>query len=78
MCPAYDAAMSLASYPALKKLPNRQKLELADALWQAGISDATPVTAKQKKLLDARWDDYQAGKTKRISISELEKRLAKP
>ena len=75
---AYAAAMTLASFPALKKLPNRQKLELADALWQAGISDATPVNAKQKKLLDARWADYQAGKSKRISIAELEKRLAQP
>jgi len=26
---AYAAAMTLASFPALKKLPNRQKLELA-------------------------------------------------
>ncbi len=70
--------MTLASFPALKKLPNRKKLELADALWQAGISDATPVTTKQKKLLAARWADYQAGKSKRISIAEMEQRLAKP
>lgn len=69
--------MTLAAYPALKKLPNRQKLELADALWQAGISDATSVTSKQKKLLDARWADYQAGNAKRISMAELERRLAK-
>ena len=52
--------------------------KLADALWQAGISDATPVNDKQKKLLDARWADYRAGRSKRISIAELEQRLAKP
>ena len=69
--------MTLTSYPELMKLPDRQKLALADALWQAGISDATPIAAKQKKLLDTRWAVYRAGKTKRITLEELDRRLAK-
>jgi putative addiction module component (TIGR02574 family) len=69
--------MTLTSYPELMKLPDRQKLALADALWQAGISDATPIAAKQKKLLDTRWAAYRAGKTKRITLEELGRRLAK-
>ncbi len=67
--------MTLASFPALQKLPNRQKLELADALWRAGISDATPVTAEQRKELDRRWADFRTGKAKAISLAELERRL---
>ena len=67
--------MSLASYPELKKLPRHQKLKLADELWQAGVSDAMPVSATQKRMLDARWSDYQKGEAKRISMAELERRL---
>lgn len=70
--------MTLTRYPELMKLSDRQKLALADALWQAGIGAATPVAAQQKKLLDSRWTDYRAGKTKRITQDELERRLAKP
>lgn len=69
--------MTLTSYPELMKLPDRQKLMQYDALWQAGISDATPIAAKQKKLLDTRWAVYRAGKTKRITLEELDRRLAK-
>ena len=70
--------MTLTSYPELMKLPGSQKLALADALWQAGISDATPVSAPQKKLLDSRWAASRSGKTKQISLEELDRRLAKP
>ncbi len=70
--------MTLTSYPELMKLPDRQKLALADALWQAGIGETAPVTARQKKLLDSRWAAYRAGKTKRLSLEELDRRLAKP
>lgn len=67
--------MTLASFPELKRLPRQQKLKLADELWQAGVSDSTPVSTEQKRLLDSRWADYQAGRTKRISLKELDKRL---
>jgi putative addiction module component (TIGR02574 family) len=69
--------MTLASFPELKKLPSRQKLKLADELWQAGVTDSMPIPAEQKKMLDARWASYRAGATKRISMSELERRLEK-
>ena len=67
--------MSLASFPELKKLPRRQKLRLADELWQAGVSDKMPVTLAQKRLLDTRWASYRSGKSKRLSLAELERRV---
>ena len=67
--------MSLASYPELTKLPPREKMKLADELWQAGVSDEMPVPAEQKKMLDSRWAAYRAGKIKRISMEEMERRL---
>jgi putative addiction module component (TIGR02574 family) len=68
--------MTLASFPELQKLPRRQKLRLADELWQAGVSDKMPVTLAQKRLLDARWAAYRSGKCKRLSMAELERRVA--
>jgi putative addiction module component (TIGR02574 family) len=69
--------MKLANYPELMKLPKSEKLKLADELWLAGISDAMPVPAEQARTLDARWASYRTGKTKRISMAELERRLKK-
>lgn len=69
--------MTLASFPDLQKLTRRQKFQLADDLWQAGVSDSMPVTAEQKDLLDARWSAYRAGTIKRISLAELKRRLGK-
>lgn len=69
--------MNLASFPELKKLPRDQKLKLADELWQAGMSDSTPVSTGQAATLDERWAAYKAGKIKRISMAELARRLNK-
>lgn len=69
--------MTHASFPELKKLSRRQKLKLADELWQAGVSDSIPVPAEQKKLLDSRWSAYKAGKAKRISMAELNRRASR-
>ena len=69
--------MTLASFPDLKKLPNNQKLKLADELWRSGVSDSMSVLADQKKLIDSRWNDYRSGKSKRISMVELEARVLK-
>jgi len=66
---------ALAAFPALKKLPRRKKLALAEELWLAGIDDSMPVSHAHKTLLDGRWKAYRAGKAKRITLKELERRL---
>jgi putative addiction module component (TIGR02574 family) len=70
--------MTLADFPQLQKLPKRQRFQLADALWLSGIDDAAPVSPAHKHLLDTRWQSYRAGQTKRITLAELERRLARP
>ena len=67
--------MTLAAFPELRKLSSSERLKLADELWQSGISDATRVPVRQQKILTERWSAYKSGKMKRISISELSKRL---
>ena len=71
-------AMMLTDFPELKKLPKKRRLQLADELWLSGVDDSTPVSPAHKNLLDARWRSYKSGRTKRITLAELERRLARP
>jgi len=69
--------MTLARFPELKKLPKRQRLKLAEELWFSGVDDSMPVESLDKQLLEERWNAYRAGKIKRISLNELERRLSR-
>jgi len=69
--------MALAQFPELLKLPKRQKLKLAEELWRAAVDDTLPVSAEDRAVLDSRWKAYRAGKTERISLEELERRVAR-
>jgi hypothetical protein len=67
--------MTLARFPQLKKLSKRQRLKLAEELWFSGVDDSLPVAPLDKRVLEERWSVYRAGKAKRISLNELERRL---
>jgi putative addiction module component (TIGR02574 family) len=69
--------MALAQFPELRKLPKREKLKLAEELWRAAVDDSLPVSTEDRALLDSRWKTYRAGKTQRISLDELERRVAR-
>jgi hypothetical protein len=68
---------SLADFPELARLPKARRMKLADELWMSGIGDETRVPQWHQETLDQRWQDYRAGKTKRLTLKELEGRLAK-
>ena len=68
--------MALARFPELRKLPTRQKLKLAEELWREAVDDSVAVSADDRALLDSRWKAYRAGKVERISLQELERRVA--
>ena len=69
--------MSLTDFPDLTRLPKGQRRKLADELWQSSVDDGTKVPVWHQEVLDQRWSDYRSGKAKRISLKELERRLAK-
>lgn len=69
--------MTLAHFPELTKLPKRQRMKLAEELWFSGVDDSLPVNPAHKKILDERWTAYKSGKVKRITLIELERRLAR-
>lgn len=68
---------SLAAFPELARLTKAKRLKLADELWMSGIGDETRAPQWHQETLDQRWKDYQAGKTKRLTLKQLEQRLAK-
>jgi putative addiction module component (TIGR02574 family) len=70
--------MTLASFPQLRRLPPRQRLKLAEALWDSAISDDLPVPATHKKLLRERRDAYQRGELGVISMAELRASIRRP
>jgi hypothetical protein len=42
------------------------------------ITAERPVPQWHQETMDQRWKDYQAGKTKRMTLKQLEQRLATP
>lgn len=73
----YRFDMTLANFPELTKLPKRQRLKIAEELWFSGVDDTLAVSASHRTTLDERWSAYQAGRAKRVSLAELERRLAR-
>ena len=69
--------MTLANFPELTKLSKRQRMKLGEELWFSGVDDSLPAHPVHKKILDERWSAYKAGKVKRITLPELERRIAR-
>lgn len=69
--------MALARFPELQKLTKNQKLKLAEELWLDAVDDPKKMSAKHRRLVDARWGAYRTGKVKRISMAELEARVGR-
>jgi len=69
--------MKLADFPALAKLPRRQRLELAEELWFSGVDDGWPVSKSHRAILDQRWSAYKKGRVRRLTLSELERRVSR-
>ena len=70
--------MKLRELPQIMALSPEEKLDLIDELWesiypgmdQGGVSD------EEKKLLDARWENYLKNPESALSIEQFESLLA--
>ena len=69
--------MSLTDFPELARLSKAKRMKLADELWMSSVGDSSQVPRWHQETLDQRWSDYQNGKTKRLTLRQLEQRLAK-
>jgi len=67
--------MTLTDFPQLKRLSPRQRLSLAEALWDSAVSDALPVPATHKRLIRSRRAAYERGELATLTMDELRKSL---
>ena len=69
--------MSLDHFPELARLPKRERMQLADELWLSCMDDRNKTPKWHQETLEQRWSGYSIGNVKRISLKELECRVAK-
>jgi putative addiction module component (TIGR02574 family) len=71
--------MKLADLPEVRALSAREKLELADELWQdaAHDLDSLEVTPAEKKLLDERWAAYIRDPSSALTLEQFKAKVKK-
>ena len=67
--------MTLADFPQLKRLPARQRLKLAEQLWDSAAKESLPVPASHKQIIRTRRKAYEAGKVAILTMTELKKSI---
>jgi putative addiction module component (TIGR02574 family) len=70
--------VTLADFPQLKRLPSRQKLKLAEQLWDSAAKDSMAVPASHKRLIQSRRKAYQQGQIATLTMDELKKSIKRP
>jgi putative addiction module component (TIGR02574 family) len=71
--------MKLADFPEVQALSAREKLELADELWQDAAHDleSLEVSAAEKKLLDERWAAYRRDPSSALTLEQFKAKVKK-
>jgi putative addiction module component (TIGR02574 family) len=67
--------MSLTDFPHLKRLPARDRLKIAEELWDSAATDALPVPASHKSLVRSRRAAYARGEVKTVTVAELKRSI---
>ena len=71
--------MKLADLPEVKALSPREKLQLADELWQDAAQDleSLEVSPAEKKLLDERWAAYLKDPSSALTLEQFDAKVKK-
>ena len=69
--PEQISRMTLTDFPQLRRLPARQRLSLAEALWDSAARDSLPVPASHKRLIRSRRAAYERGEITTLTMAEL-------
>ena len=67
--------MTLANFPQLKRLPARERLKIAEELWDSAASNALPVPESHKKVIRSRRAAYESGTIGTVTMPELAKSI---
>jgi putative addiction module component (TIGR02574 family) len=65
--------MTLADFPALKRLSRPARLKIAEELWDSAASDDLPVPESHQSLIRARRAAYNRGEAKTVTMAELKR-----
>jgi len=71
--------VKLADLPQVRSLPAREKLELADELWQdaAHELETSEVTPAERQLLDKRWAAFLRDPSSGLTLEQFKERVKK-
>jgi putative addiction module component (TIGR02574 family) len=67
--------MKLADFPELTRLTPRQRMQVAEELWDSAASDVLPVPAGHKRLIRSRRAAYERGEMGTMTVGELKKSI---
>jgi putative addiction module component (TIGR02574 family) len=67
--------MKLADFPELARLTARQRMQVAEELWDSAASDALPVPIAHKRLIRSRRAAYERGEMGTVTMTELKKSI---
>ncbi len=70
--------MTLANFPQLKRLPPRQRLQLAEQLWDSAASSTMAVPASHKRLIRSRRKVYEQDQVATLTMDELKRSIRRP
>jgi putative addiction module component (TIGR02574 family) len=73
--PEQISRMTLTDFPQLRRLPARQRLSLAEALWGSAASDSLPVPVSHQRLICSRRASYERGEVAMLTMAELRKSI---
>jgi putative addiction module component (TIGR02574 family) len=73
----YGIRMKLADLPQVRSLPAREKLELAEELWQdvAHELESLEVTPAERELLDERWAAYLRDPSLALTLEQFQAKV---
>jgi putative addiction module component (TIGR02574 family) len=69
------AAVTLANFPTLKKLPARMRLKIAEELWDSAVGDNLPVPASHKSVIRSRRAAYERGEMGTVTMETLKRSI---
>ena len=67
--------MTLADFPKLRRLSPKQRLKIAEELWDSAASNTLAVPASHKPLIRSRRAAFERGELATVTIDELRRSI---
>jgi putative addiction module component (TIGR02574 family) len=67
--------MTLVDFPELKRLPRKQRLKIAEELWDSAANDSLPVPESHKQTIRSRRAAFERGELGTVTMDELRRSI---